>query len=334
VVLNWNGKEYIRDCLASAFAQTYPDFVVACVDNGSTDGSPAIVRDEFPEARLIALSENLHYARGTNVGMQEALADPRCEFIVPLNNDTRVDPEWLANLVRAADAPGVGAVAAKLLLMDHPDVLNGAGIWITRDGAGVDRGWLQKDEGQFDHDPEVFGGSGGAALYRRSSLETVGLLDADFVAYLEDVDLAWRIRIAGYRAAFAPNAIVYHKHSASTAPNSPWKTYISERNRIWNLVQNYPWRYVALAPPWNAARNIVALRRRIRPNRYPITFGQSLTFRDVVRAHLQGRYDAYQGVPRAVQKRRVRDVYRKATASDVEGWFRRFGIRIRDVPIH
>src|SRR5205823_9732750 len=174
------------------------------------------------------------------------------------------------------------------------------------------RGWLQKDEGQFAHDPGVFGGSGGAALYRRSSLETVGLLDADFVAYLEDVDLAWRIPIAGYRAAFAPNAIVYHKHSASTAPNSPWKTYISERNRIWNLVQNYPLWYVALAPPWNAARNIVALRRRIRPNRYPITFGQSLTFRDVVRAHLQGRYDAYQGVPRAVQKRRVREVYRES----------------------
>src|SRR5438046_8771151 len=127
--------------------------------------------------------------------MHTALAYSRHELIDPILNDTRVDPEWLANLVRAADAPGVGAVAAKLLLMDHPDVLNGAGIWITRDGAGVDRGWLQKDEGQFDHDPEVFGGSGGAALYRRSTLETVGLLDADFVAYLDDVDWAWRIRL-------------------------------------------------------------------------------------------------------------------------------------------
>src|SRR5204862_101724 len=90
-----------------------------------------------------------------------------------------------ANGLPPPESPGVGAGAAQLLLMDHPDRLNGAGIWITRDGAGVDRGWLQKDEGQFDHDPEVFGGSGGAALYRRSSLETVGLLDADFVAYLE-----------------------------------------------------------------------------------------------------------------------------------------------------
>lgn len=334
VVLNWNGKEYIRDCLTSVFAQTYPDFVVACVDNGSTDGSESIVRDEFPDARLIALPGNVHYARGTNAGMQEALGDPRCEFIVPLNNDSRVDPEWLANLVRAADSAGVGAVAAKLLLMDHPDVLNGAGLWITRDGAAVDRGWLEKDQGQFDRDLDVFGASGAAALYRRAALETVGLFDADFVAYLEDVDLAWRIRIGGYRASFAPDAIVYHKHSASSSPNSPWKAYISERNRIWNLVQNYPWRHVTLALPWNAARNIVALRRRIRPGRHPITFGQSLPFHDVVRAHLRGRYDAYAGWRRAVAKRRLREAYRRVNAADVEDWLRRYGIGIRDIPIH
>jgi GT2 family glycosyltransferase len=333
-VLNWNGKDFIRDCLASAFAQTYPDFVVACVDNASTDGSREIVRDEFPEARLIPMPENLHYARGTNAGMREALGDPRCEFIVPLNNDTHVDREWLANLVQAADGKGVGAVAAKLLLMDHPNVLNGAGLWIMRDGAAVDRGWLEKDEGQFDRDPDVFGGSGGAALYRRDALQTVGLFDEDFVAYLEDVDLAWRLRIGGYAARFAPDAVVYHKHSASSSPNSPWKTYISERNRIWNLVQNYPWRHITLAPPWNTARNVVALRRRVRPERYPITFGQSLPFREVVRAHLRGRIDAYAGLGRALRKRRLRDAYRKVGAADVERWFRRYGIRIRDVPIH
>lgn len=334
VVLNWNGKEYIRDCLASAFDQTYADFTVACVDNGSTDGSREIVRDEFPDARLIALPQNLHYARGTNAGMEEALRDPDCEFIVPLNNDTRVDPEWLAALIRAADDARVGSVAAKLLLMDHPDVLNSAGLWITRDGAAVDRGWLQKDEGQFDLDADVFGPSGGAALYRRDALETVGLFDADFVAYLEDVDLAWRIRLGGFAARFAPGAIVYHKHSASSSPNSPWKTYISERNRIWNLVQNYPWRHIALAPPWNGARNVVALRRRARPERYPITFGQSLPFREVVRAHLRGRRDAYAGLRRALRKRRLRDAYREVGAAAVEGWFRRYGIGIRDIPVH
>jgi GT2 family glycosyltransferase len=334
VVLNWNGKKYIRDCLRAALAQTYPDFVIACVDNASTDGSREIVQDEFPEVRLIALPENLHYARGTNAGIQEALRDPLCEFVCPLNNDTRADPEWLSALVQATHADHIGSAAAKLLLMDHPNVLNGAGIWITRDGAAVDRGWLQRDEGQFDRDPDVFGPSGGAALYRREALETVGLFDADFVAYLEDVDLAWRLRIGGYASRFAPDAIVYHKHSASSSPASPWKTYISERNRIWNLVQNYPWRDIALAPPWNAAKNIVALRRRLRPRRYPISFGESLPFREVLTAHLRGRRAAYAGLSRALHKRRLRRAYRTVDAADVEGWFRRYGIRIRDVPVH
>ncbi len=334
VVLNWNGKDYIRACLTSAFAQTYADFVVAVVDNASTDGSREIVRDEFPEARLIALPQNLHFARGTNAGIEVALRDSECEFVVPLNNDTRADPEWIASLVRALDGDAVGSVAAKLLLMDHPDVLNSAGLWITRDGAAVDRGWLQKDEGQFDRDSDVFGPSGGAALYRRKALQTVGLFDPDFVAYLEDVDLAWRLRLSGFDGRFAPRAIVYHKHSASSSSNSPWKTYISERNRIWNLVQNYPWRHVVLAPPWNGARNLAALRRRALPNRYPIAFGQSLTFREVVHAHLRGRHEAYAGLGRALEKRRLRQRYRRASAADVGRWLRRYGIGIRDVPVH
>lgn len=334
VILNWNGRDYIRDCLRSALTQTYPDYRVAVIDNASTDGSPDIVREEFPEATLIVLAQNLHFARGTNAGIRVALRDPSCEFVVPLNNDTRVEPEWLATLVRAADRSQIGSVAAKLLLLDRPNVLNSAGLSITRDGAAVDRGWLQEDEGQFDRDVDVFGPSAGAALYRREALETVGLFDEDFVAYLEDVDLAWRIRLAGFHGRFAPNAIVYHKHSASSTPNSPWKTYISERNRIWNLVQNYPWRYVVLAPPWNGARNLTALRRRVMPARYPTTFGQSLSLRDTVEAHLCGREEAYAGLGRALRKRRLRGKYRKVTAADVGHWLHRYGIGIKDIPVH
>ena len=213
VILNWNGKDYIRDCLRHALAQTYQDYTVAVVDNASTDGSREVVRDEFSETTLIALPQNLHFARGTNAGVETALRDPSCEFVICLNNDTRVDPEWLAALVRAADQSRIGSVAAKLLLMDHPNVLNSTGFWITRDGAAVDRGWLQRDEGQFDREVDVFGPSAGAALYRREALETVGLFDPDFVAYLEDVDLAWRIRLAGFEGRFAPNAIVYHQRA-------------------------------------------------------------------------------------------------------------------------
>src|SRR2546428_661661 len=124
VILNWNGRRYVQDCLDSIFAQTYGDAKILVVDNGSTDGSAEFIRDEFPEAVLIALPENVHFARGTNAGVEVALQDPACEFVVTLNNDTRSDPEFLADLVKAAAEERVGMVAAKLLFMDRPTILN------------------------------------------------------------------------------------------------------------------------------------------------------------------------------------------------------------------
>lgn len=334
VVLNWQGANYIRDCLRSALDQDHPDYRVAVVDNASTDGSRDIVRHEFSEAELVPLPQNLHFARGMNAGFERALQDPECAYLVALNNDTRVERDWLSALVRAAEEPGVASVASKMLLMDRPGILNTAGLRITRDGAAVDRGWFQKDEGQFDRDLDVFGASGGAALYRRDALEAVGLYDGDFIAYLEDLDLAWRLRLAGWEARFAPGSVVYHKFSASSSPTSPWKTYVSERNRIWTLVQNYPWPYVALSPAWNAAKNLAALRRRALPARYPIPWGASLSLREVIEAHLRGRRDAYAGLSRALEKRRRRAATCKVTAADVGRWFRRYGIGIKEMPVH
>ena len=123
VILNWNGRRYVRDCLDSIFAQTYRDAKILVVDNGSTDGSAEFIRDEFPEAVLIALPANLHFARGTNAGVEVALQDPACEFVVTLNNDTRLDPEFLAGLVKAAAEERVGMVAAKLLFMASTSVV-------------------------------------------------------------------------------------------------------------------------------------------------------------------------------------------------------------------
>src|SRR3989442_5050891 len=105
VVLNWNGRDSIRQCLRSVLHQTYAAYRVVVVDNASTDGSRDIIRDEFPEVTLVALPENLHFARGTNAGLREALRDPECAFIGTLNNDTRVDPEWLAERLPTAGGP-------------------------------------------------------------------------------------------------------------------------------------------------------------------------------------------------------------------------------------
>ncbi|HYR81439.1 MAG TPA: glycosyltransferase, partial [Thermoplasmata archaeon] len=158
VVLNWNGRDSIRQCLRSVLHQTYAAYRVVVVDNASTDGSLDIIRDEFSEVTLVPLPENLHFARGTNAGLREALRDPECAFIGTLNNDTRVDPEWLAELVRMAGAR-VGMVASKMVFIDRPNVLNSTGVSIGPDGSAMDRGWNSVDEGQFDQAVDVFGPS-------------------------------------------------------------------------------------------------------------------------------------------------------------------------------
>lgn len=331
VVLNWNGRNYIRDCVRSALAQTFPDYRVIVVDNGSPDRSGEIVRTEFPEATYVPLLENLHFARGSNAGIQVALRDPRCEYIVTLNNDTRVEPDWLAELVRPARDPRVGSVASKLVFMDRPNVINSAGLCIARDGSGLDRGRLRKTGDAFDEPADVFGASAGAALYRREVLDRVGLFDPDFLAYYEDLDLAWRARLAGWEARYAPASVVHHKYSASSSPTSPWKTYQGERNRIWNLVQNYPWRAVVAGIPWNAARVSVALARRLSRRRARAGSSGAGTPPSLP-PFVRGRLDGYAGLPRAIAKRRQRDTYRVVGPSAVSGWFRKYGVGIAGMP--
>lgn len=327
VVLNWNGRKFIRDCLRSVLGQRYPSYRVVVVDNASTDGSQETIRQEFPEATLVPLATNLHFARGTNAGIQEALKDPKCAFVSTLNNDTRVDPDWLGELVRAA-GEGVGLVASKMLFMDRPQVLNSTGLSIGPDGSGLDRGWNQPDEGQYDTSRDVFGPSAGAALYRREVLDGVGLFDADFVAYYEDLDLAWRARLAGWEARFAPGAIVHHKFSAAAGAGSSQKTYFCERNRVWNLIQNYPWRYVVVGIPWNSARVLARPLSRNHPSQVPVQTNQrSLLDRTGVLA--RARLDAYRGIRRALAKRKGRQKSARVDLETVGHWIRVHGVSLK-----
>ena len=321
VVLNWNGLSYVRDCLKAILAQTYPAYRVLVVDNASTDGSRDIVRSEFPEAALLPLPDNLHFARGTNEGVRAALRDPACEFVATLNNDTRADPEWLAAMVRSV-TDGVGSVASKMLFMDRPKTLNSTGVLIARDGSAMDRGWNEPDQGQYDGRTDVFGPSAGAALYRRGLLEQVGLFDEDFVAYYEDVDLAWRARLVGWDSRFAPRSLVYHKWSGSVGHRSSWRIFQCERNRVWNLVQNYPWRYVTTGASWNAAHVLASLWVRSSDGDSPSNEERIAT---IAHVHVRARLAAYAGLERALAKRRLRQSNRCVSPATIGLWLRRYG---------
>jgi hypothetical protein len=238
IVLNWNGKGFLERCLSSLSLQTYEDFETVLVDNGSTDGSVVFVRERFPQVRLIENQTNCGFAAGNN----QAIRATDSEYVVTLNNDTEADPEWLAELVQAAETDRkVGACASRMLFADRPEIINSAGIALDRAGIAWDWKGGRRDDPDERRPVEVFGACAGAALYRRAMLDKIGLFDEDFFAYLEDVDLAWRAQWAGWRALSVPTARVLHYHSGTSGEGSPFKNRLLGRNKVWLIAKNYPW---------------------------------------------------------------------------------------------
>ncbi|OQY49008.1 MAG: hypothetical protein B6242_00545 [Anaerolineaceae bacterium 4572_78] len=241
IIANWNGLHYLKECLPTIFQQTYHDFSVWIVDNGSTDGSVLWLKQSFPHVHLIANNHNRGFATANN----QAIRSTQTQFIATLNNDTKLESNWLAELVAVMESnPKIGAIAPKMLLASRPEIIDSAGIAI--DKAGIAWG---VHGGQHDNKMErqrllcpvpVFGACAGAALYRRAMFDDIGLFDEDFFAYLEDVDLAWRGQWADWQAVYIPQAIVYHLHSGTSKEGSAFKNRLLGRNKIWLLAKNYP----------------------------------------------------------------------------------------------
>jgi GT2 family glycosyltransferase len=237
VIPNWNGRQHLERCLPSVLAQTYPEFEVVVVDNGSTDDSVGLVSQEFPQVRLIANTENVGFAQANN----QAILGTDAPYLATLNNDTRPEPTWLQHMVGAAEAESeIGMVAAKVLYWKPPHLIDSAGIGLDRAGYAWNRYNGQPDNAGEREPYEVFGPSAAAALYRRELLDDVGLFDESYFAYYEDVDLAWRARLMGWRCVYVPEARVYHVHSATSRQGSPFKRYYLVRNKAVTTLKNYP----------------------------------------------------------------------------------------------
>ncbi len=252
VIVNWNGKRLLDDCLGSLRTQTFAAAEVVVVDNGSDDGSAEYVAERYPEVRLVRLAENRGYAGGNNAGIRAS----RGSFVALLNNDTKTDPGWLSALENAvaASPAAVGMWASKILSFDHPEILDNVGLLLYPDGLGRGKGRLEQDHGQYDQAGEAFFPSGCAGLYRRTMLDEIGLFDEAFFAYADDVDLGLRARLAGWRCVFVPAARVYHKYSASSSAYSPFKIFLVERNRIRVLLKYFPLELVLASPFFTLVR--------------------------------------------------------------------------------
>lgn len=217
VVLNWNNWQDTVDCVESCRRVTHPSVRLLVVDNGSTDGSEAILRERFPSVELLQTGENLGFAGGNNVGIRHALARGS-DLVVLLNNDTVVDPVFVTALVEAAAAhPEAGMLCPKILLHDRPQVFWYAGAsyhpWL---GWGRHRGAGEEDRGQYDRIEPTERVTGCALLVTRALCERVGLLRDDFFCYAEDLEWGLRARAAGFSLLYVPTARVWHKVSRST----------------------------------------------------------------------------------------------------------------------
>jgi GT2 family glycosyltransferase len=216
IILSWNGMDYLSDCLIAVLSQSYPDFEVIVVDNGSIDGSADLVAEQFPQVQLVRNGHNLGFAAGNNVGLRAATGD----VLVLLNQDTVVHDGWLAELVAALDDPTVGIVGCKLLYPDGTIQHAGAYLHGVR-GESEHIGRREPDIGQYDKPGEVDFVTGASIALKRSTLVRIGPLDEGFTpAYYEDTDWCYRARSAGLRIVYWPAATVTHFESVSTQTDS------------------------------------------------------------------------------------------------------------------
>lgn len=292
IVPNFNGRRHLAVLFDALIAQTFSDFEVLFADDASSDDSIDFVDQTYTDVldvRLLANRNNLGFVSSVNAAADAA----RGRVLVLLNNDTEPDPGWLAELAKAICIhPEAGIIASKLLLFDERDRLHTAGDLMGVDGIPRNRGVWEQDMGQYDATPQIFGGCGGAVAIRREVWQALGGFDEDFWMYLEDVDLAFRAQLLGWRAVFAPEARVYHKMSSSGGDDL--SSYYVGRNTLWALVKNMPARLLLRYFP-----QVVGAQVQIALDALQHVRGRA------ARNRLRGQAAGLWGLPRQLYKRRL-----------------------------
>lgn len=245
IILSYNSRRYIQKCLDTLLAQDYPNFEILLIINGSEDGSKELIKSNYwryRKIRIIEPGKNLWFSKGNNYAIKQS----KGEFILTLNQDTVLETNFISKLMAVMlENKKLGSVTGKLFhykfdIDSKTRILDSTGMEIFKTRRVIDRGQWERDSGAYDADVEVFGASGAAALYRRAALESVKVqkldgdfeyFDEDFVAYKEDVDLAWRMQLAGWKCRYVPGAIVYHGRTIGRSWPSQLIRFVFNRHR-------------------------------------------------------------------------------------------------------
>lgn len=329
VILNWNGIKVLEQCLSSLKGQTYVPLEIIVVDNASTDGSVDVVREEFPNVRLIVNERNLGFGGGNNIGIRAATG----RYIMMLNNDTRLDPRCIEELKRAIEkVDRFGACASKILLEYEDDLIDAAGIVVCPDGLSIGRGRLEKGD-RYNEETEVFFASDCACLYRREMLEDIGFYDEDFFAYADETDMGWRAHLAGWRCIYNPKAVVYHFHSASSGTYSSFKAFLVERNRIWVAVKSFPLSLLLFGQCYTFWRYLLqaygAFTGKGAAGRFTSDFSKMELVRVLVKVYLS----LWEQFPLMLKKRREIQGKKRISNREVYQLIKRFGISAKEIAL-
>jgi GT2 family glycosyltransferase len=329
IIVNWNGLAHLPDCLDSLAAQTFRDFEVVLVDNGSEDGSVPFVTEQYPWVKVVPLPENTGFASGNNCGFEHSGG----KYIVTLNNDTRVETDWLEILVKTADAnPRAGMVGCRICSFADPDIIDSIGMGICPDG--MSRGMLRNKHWSKINMPdiaEILFPSACAALYKREMIDEIGFFDDDFFAYAEDSDLGLRGRVSGWGAILATQAIVYHKYSQTSGILSPFKVYLVERNHYWVVVKNFPFVYCLTLPIYSAWRYVEQARAVLAGSGTGIEFSTSCSRTELIKALLKAVFDSIKGAPKMLRKRRKLMKNRRLSQGEFSALLQRYHISFRQL---
>jgi len=287
IVVNWNGKQFLGDCLDALVDQDFVEFEVILVDNGSVDGSSLFVQSNYPNVKLVQLLGNRGFTGGNLAGFEVA----KGAFVALLNNDARPEKQWLSELYAGISSDAVIGICASRIVIEGTGRIDSIGDVFTTAFTGTKLGNLQNSE-IFSSPRLTHGACAAAALYRRKMFDDIGFFDDDFYFNHEDTDLNLRAWLAGWKCLYQPNAIVHHKVSASIGRLSPAAVYYFSRNIEWVWLKNVP----------------IILMIRYFPQRilyelfsfafYGIKSGQLLPF-------LKGKLDAFKMASVMLDKRRV-----------------------------
>ncbi len=304
VIVNWNGGDLLLAVLQALGRQTRPPVRIVVMDNGSGDGSAEAVESRFPSVRLRRLGVNLGFAAANNRALRDEVTT---EWVALLNPDAVPEPDWLERLWQGMKAhPGHAAYGCRLRRLDDPGILDGTGDcyhpcgWAWRRDHGVPESRGNRWAG------EIFAPCAAAALYHRPTVLRVGGFDETFFCYFEDVDLGFRLRLAGERCFYLPDAVVRHAGSATTGRRSDFAVYHGCRNLIWCWWKNMP----------------DSLRRRWLPAH--LLFNLALlglgSLRGQGRVVLKAQWHALRGLPRIRRHRTPRSPRETATGAMTRDW--------------